>query len=238
MDKKNLPKHLGIIMDGNGRWAKKRGLIRSKGHKKGAENLESLLEYIFKLGIKYVSIYAFSCENFKRDSVEVNYLMDLFVKMFTIKKKLFIKNNIKVLFSGRRDNLRDDVLLALSNLEIETSKLDGGVLNICLNYGGRQEIVDMVKKISTMVVDKIITIDDINEELINRNMYQSLPDVDFVIRTSGEERISNFMLWQSSYAEYYFPLTLFPDFDCKEFDKAIVEYQKRNRRFGGIDEKE
>ena len=238
MDKKNLPKHLGIIMDGNGRWAKKRGLIRSKGHKKGAENLESLLEYIFKLGIKYVSIYAFSCENFKRDSVEVNYLMDLFVKMFTIKKKLFIKNNIKVLFSGRRDNLRDDVLLALSNLEIETSKLDGGVLNICLNYGGRQEIVDMVKKISTMVVDEIITIDDINEELINRNMYQSLPDVDFVIRTSGEERISNFMLWQSSYAEYYFPLTLFPDFDCKEFDKAIVEYQKRNRRFGGIDEKE
>ncbi len=233
----NLPTHIGIIMDGNGRWAKNRGLVRSLGHKKGAENLEKLLEHIFNLGIKYVSVYAFSTENFKRDSAEVNYLMDLFVKMFTVKKKIFIKNNLKVLFSGRRNNLRDDVSKAIENLEKETKNLTSGILNICLNYGGRQEIVDMVKKISTMAVDKKINIDDIDEKLVNKCMYQDLPNIDFVIRTSGEQRISNFMLWQSSYAEYYFPLTLFPDFNTEEFDKAIIEYQKRNRRFGGINEK-
>ena len=237
MNLNNLPNHIGIIMDGNGRWANKRGLPRSLGHKKGAENLEKLLDYIFHIGIKYVSIYAFSCENFKRDSNEVNYLMDLFVKMFTIKKAIFIRNNLKVVFSGRRNNLREDVLQALESLENETRNLTGGILNICLNYGGRQEIVDMVKKISTLVVDKKIDIDAISEELVSKNMYQDLPDIDFVIRTSGEERISNFMLWQSSYAEYYFPLTLFPDFDKSELDKAIIEYQKRNRRFGGLNEK-
>ncbi len=236
MDKDKLPKHVGIIMDGNGRWAKKRGLIRSLGHKKGAENLEKLLDYIFNIGIKYVSIYAFSTENFKRDSDEVNYLMDLFVKMFTSKKKIFIKNNLKVLFSGRRDNLRDDVREALVNLEESTKDFSNGTLNICLNYGGRCEIVDMVKKVSKMVVENKININDIDEELISKNMYQDLPDVDFVIRTSGELRISNFMLWQSSYAEYYFPTTLFPDFDSKEFDKALLEFQNRNRRFGGVNE--
>ena len=229
----NLPNHVGIIMDGNGRWAKKRGLSRSLGHKAGADKLEKILDYIYNLGIRYVSIYAFSTENFKRDIEEVNYLMDLFVKMFTKKKKIFIKNGLKVLFSGRRDNLRKDVLNSLINLEEETKNLQKGVLNICLNYGGRGEIVDALKKISTLIVDKKIEIENINEELVSKYMYQSLPDLDLVIRTSGEIRTSNFMLWQSSYAEYYFTDTLFPDFDNIEFDKALVEYQKRNRRFGG-----
>ena len=233
MDMNNLPKHVGIIMDGNGRWAKNRGLARSFGHKKGAENLEKLLEHIYHLGIKYVSIYAFSTENFKRDENEVNYLMDLFVKMFSKKKKVFIKNELKVLFSGRRDNLRDDVKEAIDNLEKETQNMKNGVLNICLNYGGRGEIVDMVKKILGDVKENKLDVSSINEEIVNKYMYQDLPDLDFVIRTSGEQRISNFMLWQASYAEYYFPETLFPDFNNDEFDKAIIEYQKRSRRFGG-----
>ncbi len=233
MDDKKIPNHVGIIMDGNGRWAKKRGLVRSLGHKAGADNLEKLLEHIYNLGIKYVSIYAFSTENFKREEKEVNYLMDLFIKVFSTKKKIFIQNELKVIFSGRRDNLRDDVRESLENLEATTANFTRGILNICLNYGGRSEIVDMTKKIATDIINNKISIDDINEELVNKYMYQELPNLDFVIRTSGEQRISNFMLWQSSYAEYYFPETLFPDFDANEFDKALLEYQNRNRRFGG-----
>ena len=227
-----LPNHVGIIMDGNGRWAQKRGLKRSMGHKAGAENLEELLDHIYNLGIKYVSVYAFSTENFKREKREVDYLMDLFVKMFTSKKKIFIKNELKVLFSGRRDNLRDDVRDSIIKLEEATKDLTRGVFNICLNYGGRYEIVDMTKKIASLVKEKKIDINSINEDLVNKYMYQELPPLDFVIRTSGEKRVSNFMLWQASYAEYYFPDTLFPDFNPDEFDKAIKEYQNRQRRFG------
>ena len=159
--------------------------------------------------------------------------MDLFVKMFSAKKKIFIKNELKVLFSGRRDNLREDVRESIEKLEKVTSKFTRGTLNICLNYGGRYEIIDMTKKIASLVKEDKISVSDIDEELVNNNMYQSLPPLDFVIRTSGEQRISNFMLWQSSYAEYYFPEVLFPDFDPKEFDKAMDEYNRRNRRFGG-----
>lgn len=228
-----LPNHVGIIMDGNGRWATKRGLKRSIGHKFGADNLEKLIEHIFKLGIKYVSVYAFSTENFKRSDEEVNYLMDLFVKMFSKKEKIFINNQIKVLFSGTKDNLRTDVIESMERLSTNTSMFKDHIFNICLNYGGRYEICDMVKKITKKVMRGEILVNDINEDLVSKNMYQELPDVDFVIRTSGEIRISNFMLWQSSYAEYYFTDTLFPDFNAKEFDKALLEYQKRNRRFGG-----
>ena len=228
----NLPTHVGIIMDGNGRWAKKRGLKRSLGHKAGSETLEKLLKHVYDLGIKYVSIYAFSTENFKREKEEVDYLMDLFVKLFTVKKKLFIRDELRVIFSGRRDNLRDDVRKGMEKLEEATKDFTRGTLNICLNYGGRYEIVDMTKKLVKMALNNEINVDDINEELVNKYMYQNLPPLDFVIRTSGEQRISNFMLWQSSYAEYYFPETLFPDFDGQEFDKALEEYQRRNRRFG------
>ena len=234
MNDKLLPKHIGIIMDGNGRWAKKRGLKRSFGHKKGADNLERLLKHIFNLGIKYVSVYAFSTENFNRDPEEVNYLMDLFVKYFTKKKKIFVDEQLKVVFSGSKNKLRDDVISGMKELEDATKDFDRGVFNICLNYGGRLEIVDAIKTISKEVVDGKLKIDDINEELVSHYMYKDLPDLDFVIRTSGEQRISNFMLWQSSYAEYYFPTTLFPDFNEKEFDKALEEYKNRNRRFGGV----
>ena len=233
MNEERLPNHVGIILDGNGRWAKNHGLNRSLGHKKGAENLQKIIKHVFSLGIKYLSVYAFSTENFKRDKKEVNYLMDLFVKMFTEKKKIFVKNGIKVLFSGRRDNLREDVRNSLENLEEATSQFTEHVFNICLNYGGRCEIVDMTKKIIQKVENGEINVQDIDENLISHMMYQDLPDLDFVIRTSGEMRISNFMLWQSSYAEYYFPKVLFPDFNEEEFDKAIIEFQNRNRRFGG-----
>lgn len=229
-----LPKHVGIIMDGNGRWAKKRGLARSFGHKAGAANLEKLLKHIFKRGIPYVSVYAFSTENFNRSDDEVNYLMDLFVKYFNKKKSVFVKNGIRVLVSGSKENLRDDVLNGIKSLEEATSEFKNFTFNICLNYGGRLEIVDAIKKISKDIKSKKIKEEDVTEELVSHYMYQDLPDLDFVIRTSGEKRISNFMLWQSSYAEYYFPDTLFPDFDSKEFDKALLEFNKRNRRFGGV----
>ena len=230
----SLPNHIGIIMDGNGRWAEKRGKKRSMGHKAGADNLEKLLEHIFNLGIKYVSIYAFSTENFKRDKTEVDYLMNLFVKMFSVKKKIFIKNELRVLFSGRRDNLRSDVRESIEKLEEVTKGFTTGTLNICLNYGGRFEIIDMTKKIANLVKNNEVNIDEIDENLVNKYMYQELPPLDFVIRTSGEQRISNFMLWQGSYAEYFFPKTLFPDFNETEFDKALEEYNSRNRRFGGV----
>ena len=234
MNDNKLPIHVGIIMDGNGRWAKKRGLSRSIGHKMGAKNLKKLLKHIYKRNIKIVSIYAFSIENFKRDKKEVEYLMDLSIKFFTNELKTFMKENIKVLFSGRKDNLRVDVINAMNELEENTKNNNNGILNICFNYGGRLEIIDAIKKIASKINNNDITFDDITEDLVSENMYQTLPPLDFVIRTSGELRTSNFMIWESSYAEYYFPNTLFPDFDTKEFDKAIEEFQKRNRRFGGI----
>lgn len=229
-----LPKHVGIIMDGNGRWAKKRGLARSFGHKAGAANLEKLLKHIFQRGVPFVSVYAFSTENFNRSDEEVNYLMDLFVKYFNKKKSVFIKNKIRVIVSGSRNNLREDVIDGINSLEDSTKEFTHFTFNICLNYGGRLEIVDAIKKISQKIHNKEIKIDDVTEELVSHYMYQDLPDLDFVIRTSGEQRISNFMLWQSSYAEYYFPDTLFPDFGPKEFDKALEEFNRRNRRFGGV----
>ena len=233
MNENKLPNHIGIIMDGNGRWATKRGLPRSAGHRAGAQNLKKLCKHINKLGLNYLSLYAFSTENFKREASEVSYLMNLFIEMFTNDFKFLIEDNIKVLFSGRREGLPSNVIKAIKKLEEDSKNNTGTVLNICLNYGSQDEIVDMVKKISGEVKDGNIKIDDIDRELVNKNMYYELPPVDYVIRTSGEMRISNFMLWQSSYVEYYFPETLFPDFDGKEFDKAIEEFNKRHRRFGG-----
>ena len=234
MNDLNLPIHVGIIMDGNGRWAKKRGLARSLGHSAGAKNLKKLLRHIYKRGIKYVSVYAFSTENFKRSKEEVDYLMKLFIKMFKTNAKEFIKDKIKVVFSGSRNNLSEELNNAMDDLEEKTKDFENGIFNVCLNYGGRSEIIDATKKIAKLVKDGKLAIEDIDEEVLDNNMYNRLPDLDFVIRTSGEIRTSNFMPWQSTYAEYYFPDTLFPDFDEKQFDIAIEEYQKRSRRFGGV----
>jgi len=230
MSKLNIPNHIGIIMDGNGRWATKKGLSRSKGHLEGSKTLEKLALHANKIGVKYLSVYAFSTDNFKRDINEVNYLMNLFVKNFTKKLNVFLKNNVKVLFSGRKEPLRSDVLETMDNLSKKTENNTGTIFNICLNYGGQEEIIDCFKK---LVRDKV-NFDDLKREDLYKYMYQDLPPIDLVIRTSGEYRISNFMLYQSSYAEYYFPKILFPDFNENCLDEAILDYNRRDRRFGGV----
>ena len=237
MDYSNLkvPSHVAIILDGNGRWAKERGLTRSMGHDAGFTNLKNISKYILSKGIKVLSVYAFSTENLKRSKDEVDYLMNIFTSKFKSCIKDFNKENIKVIFSGRDKPLPNKVLKAMKELEEATKDNTKGILNICINYGGRSELVDTCKKIGKMVENKEISINDIDEELVSRNLYNDLPDVDLMIRTSGELRLSNFMLWQNSYAEFYFPKTYFPDFDEEEFDKAIIEYTKRDRRFGNID---
>ncbi len=228
-----IPNHLGIIVDGNGRWAKERNLPRSKGHDKGFKRLKEITSYGFDKGIKVISVYVFSTENFKRSNEEVNHLMDLFVTGFK-KDKFYLKENIKVIFSGKEDNLRQDVIDAMNTIKEETKNNTKGILNICLNYGGRDEIVTACKKFTEEVLNRKTNIDDLNEQNFSKYLYQDLPDIDFMIRTSGEERLSNFMLWQNSYAEFYFPKTYFPDFSKDEFDKALLVYTKRDRRFGNI----
>ncbi len=232
----NIPYHVGIILDGNGRWAKEKNLKRSEGHKAGYDNLKKLSIHILNTGVKVLSLYVFSTENFKRSEEEVGYLMNLIVKKFKSDAKYFVENNVKVIFSGRRENLRKDVLDAMDYISNLTKDNNKGILNICLNYGSRTEIVDMTKKIANMVKENKLNIDDINEEIVKENLYQNLPDIDFLIRTSGELRLSNFMLWQLSYSEFYFPDVYFPDFDEKEFDKALEVYSNRNRRFGGVED--
>ncbi len=228
-----IPKHVGIIVDGNGRWATKRGLPRSMGHKAGAENLKKICLYLDEIGVKYLSVYVFSTENFKRDNKEVDFLMDLFVKMFKSEFDEIIERGIKVVFSGRRNRLRKEVLEAMDYLEEATSENHNSCLNICLNYGGQSEIVDMTKKVCQMYKDGEISLDDIDVELVSKNLYNDLPPVDFLIRTSGELRLSNFMLYQASYAELYFPDIYFPDLTEKDIDEAMEEFNRRNRRFGG-----
>ncbi len=231
----NKLKHVAIIVDGNGRWAKERGLVRSAGHLEGSKNLEKLILHIAKnTDIEVLSLYVFSTENFKREEKEVSYLMDLFTKMFTRVKKKYLNENIKIVFSGSKDVLNKKVLDKMDELSDITKNNTGLIVNFCLNYGGRREIVDTTKKIAKQVQDKKINIDDITEDLFSKNLYNNLPDVDFLIRTSGEQRISNFLLWEISYAEFCFVDTYFPDFNAKEFDKTIEKYYKRDRRFGGI----
>lgn len=231
----NKINHLGIIVDGNGRWAKERGLSRSEGHRAGAETLKNIILYLNKENlVNYLSLYVFSTENFDRPKDEVNYLMELFLKWFKTVEKEYKKENIKVYFSGRKEYLKKEIVEAMNILEEKTKNNTGLVVNFCLSYGGRAEIVDATKKIAKMVVDNRIDIDDIDEKLFSQNLYHELPDVDFLIRTSGENRISNFMLWQISYAEFYFPKTYFPDFTIDELKKSFLEYEKRDRRFGKV----
>lgn len=227
--------HLAIIVDGNGRWATQRGKIRSEGHKEGSKTLEKLILHIARTtDIKVASFYVFSTENFKREEKEVSYLMKLFGLMFERVKEKYLKENIKIVFSGAEEGLNKQVLSKMKSLENETKDNTGLIVNFCLNYGGRREIVDTTKKLVEKVQKGELKKEEINEETFQKNLYNDLPDVDFLIRTSGEQRLSNFLLWEVSYAEFYFPDTYFPDFDEKEFDKAIEVYQNRDRRFGGV----
>lgn len=232
MEKLKIPYHVGIILDGNGRWATEKGLKRSEGHKAGFETLKILSKHVFTRGVKVLSVFAFSTENFNRTKDEVDYLMNLFLKGFKSSIKEFNKNNIKVVFSGRKEPLSDKVYKSMKSLEKETLNNTGGILNICLNYGGQTEIVDTTKKLINDVLDGKLKTEDITPEIFMKNLYNDLPPIDFLISTSGEIRISNFMLFSLAYAEMYFPLTYFPDFKEDEFEKALEEYTKRDRRFG------
>lgn len=227
-----IPKHVGIIMDGNGRWAKMRGKKRSFGHLEGSKTLENIALYAIECGIQVLSVYAFSTDNFKRSKEEVDYLMNLFITMFNKKMKKIKDNDIKVIFSGRREPLREDVLASMDKIVEETKNNKRGILNICLNYGGQEEIVDATKKIVELVNKGELNINDIDKNSFYRYLYNNLPPLDLLIRTSGEYRLSNFMPYQSTYSEFYFTNTLFPDFNNQEFDKAIESYSNRDRRFG------
>lgn len=224
-----IPTHVAIIVDGNGRWAEERGLSRLKGHDAGFDNLRELVRYVMSRGIKVLSLYVFSTENFKRAKEEVGHLMDLFVLMYKKELKTFMQENIKVVFSGRDDPLPKSVIKARDELVEATKNNTGGIVNFCMNYGGRAEIMDAVKKIVHSGAD----VNNLTDDDFRHYLYQDLPDIDLMIRTSGELRLSNFLLWQNSYAEFYFPKTKFPDFHAAEFDQAIIEYTSRDRRFGG-----
>lgn len=232
-----VPNHVAIIMDGNGRWAEKRGMKRTKGHQMGAKALKRVSEYVYDKKISVLSVFAFSTENWKRDKEEVDYLMDLFLKSFKDNFDTVKQKGVKVVFSGIKDKLSDKVIKAMEKMSEETKDNKNGIFNICLNYGGQDEIINATKKISKDVKDGVINCDDITPSLFNKYLFNDLPPIDLLIRTSGEYRISNFMLWQMAYAELYFTDTLWPDFDEKEMDKALLAYNKRDRRFGGITKK-
>ena len=230
----NIPNHVGLIMDGNGRWATKRGLDRSEGHKAGCDAFENISCYIFDKGVKYLSVYAFSTDNFKRPEKEVNFLMNLFVKVFSKKIKKILDRDVRIVFSGRKENLRSDVIKSIEKMEEKTKDNKSGTLNVCLNYGSQEEIVDGIKRLFKDIDEKKFSINDLDKESFYKYMYKDLPPIDLMIRTSGEQRLSNFMLYQLTYSELYFTDTLFPDFDEKEFDKALDAYNNRDRRFGKV----
>ena len=233
----NKLNHLGIIMDGNGRWAKLRGMNRSLGHREGANTLKKIIPVVKDLGISYLSVYAFSSENFKRSDDEVGFLMNLFIELFNKEMNNLIKEDVKIIFSGRRDLLSSKVLSAMDSIVLKSKDNTGLVVNILLNYSGENEVVDMTKSISNLVKNGDVDIDDIDINLVYSNLYHNLGPLDLVIRTGGDTRLSNFMMLQSSYSEFYFTNVLFPDFLEDEVVKAVEVFNKRERKFGGVDEK-
>ena len=223
-----IPNHVAIIMDGNGRWATKRGMPRNIGHKKGAQRLLKVVEYALELNIKFLTVYAFSTENWKRPEAEVKYLMDLPFAFFGEIERKFKSKNIKVKVVGFRDGLPEKLIKKINEVEENTKNNDGMTFSIAFNYGSQDEIVDAV---NYLVDNKI----NINKSTF-KNYFTSkdLPDVDLLIRTSGEQRISNFLLWQLAYSELHFTKTLWPDYSKKEFVSAIEDYSNRDRRYGGL----
>jgi len=225
----DLPVHVGIIMDGNGRWAKRRGLPRIEGHRKGAEVTEKIVIAASRLGIKYLSLYAFSTENWKRPKEEVEFLFHLMYEYVKSKLQLFLDNNVSFRAMGRLHQLPEYLQEGFKEIEEKTRHCTGMTAVFAVNYGGRQEIIDAVNR-ALKAGEK-----EINEEVIRRYLYiPELPDLDLLIRTSGELRISNFLIWQSAYTELWFTKTLWPDFTEEEFLSAIEDYKKRERRFGGL----
>ncbi|PID68333.1 MAG: di-trans,poly-cis-decaprenylcistransferase [Flavobacteriia bacterium] len=234
---KKLPNHVAVIMDGNGRWAKQKGKVRIFGHKNGVESVRQTIEIAAEIGIKVLTLYAFSSENWNRPKTEVDALMNLLISSLKNELPQLQKNNIKLQAIGSLNKLPDKAIKGLEYVMEQTSSNDHMIVNLALSYGSRNEILDAVKQISKKVVNNELEIENIDEKTINNHLYTfSLPDVDLMIRTSGEQRISNFLLWQSAYAEFYFTETLWPDFRKKDFIKAIEVYQKRERRYGKTSE--
>lgn len=236
-DKQKIPHHVAVIMDGNGRWAKKKGKMRIFGHKNGVQAVREIIEAAAEIGVKVLTLYAFSSENWSRPKKEVDTLMSLLAASLKKEFKSLQKNNIQLRAIGDLNNLPNKARKELEEVIKKTLNNDRMILNLALSYGSRAEIVNAVKSISKKVVNNELNIENIDEKTINNHLYTfSLPDVDFLIRTSGEQRISNFLLWQIAYAELYFTNTLWPDFKKQNFYDAISEYQKRERRYGKTSE--
>ena len=231
----NFPKHVAIIMDGNGRWAKKIGKKRVFGHKNGTNSVRECIDASIKIGVKNLTLFVFSTENWNRPKLEVNALMDLLAYTLEKEKDSLIKNNIKVNVIGDLESLENEPKTKLKDIISSTTDNDKLNLNLAISYGSRQEILNAFKELSNKVKNNIISIKNIDEKIINEHLYtRNLPNVDLLIRTGGEKRVSNFLLWQIAYAEMYFTEILWPDFKKKDFLDAVVNYQNRERRFGKI----
>ncbi len=229
-----LPRHIAIIMDGNGRWAKKRGLPRTAGHSAGSKTFKDIARYANKIGIKYLTVYAFSTENWKRPKDEVDNIMNI-LREYLKDAKNFKDENISMQFIGNIDVLPDDLKELIANCEEESKDATGMHLNIALNYGGRDELVHAVQGIAREVAEGRVECSEITEQLISERLYtKGQPDPDFIIRPSGEFRLSNYLIWQSAYAEFWFSDVLWPDFSPRHLEKAIDDFNLRNRRFGGV----
>ena len=235
---RKIPEHIGIIMDGNGRWAKLRGLPRSEGHKAGANVFRKICEYAGEIGVKYITFYAFSTENWRRPPEEVNALMNLFRDYLDEAEERQEENKqkgMRIHFIGHREGVPMDIISRFETTERDSKDADKIDVNIAINYGGRLEIVDAVKKIAQKVKDGEINPEDITEQDISDNIYTAgQADPDLIIRPSGEYRLSNFLIWQSAYSEFWFSDILWPDFTEADLDKAIDDFNNRNRRFGGV----
>lgn len=238
LDMERIPGHIAIIMDGNGRWAKEKGMPRVAGHKAGVETIRTIVKASDKLGVKVLTVYAFSTENWSRPLEEVNALMDLLVVYLNNEVKELHENNVKINAIGNLNGLPDKAHKKLLESMAKTGDNTGLILNLALNYGGRHEITNGVKKIAEKVKNGELDVENIDEALIGNHLYTAgLPDPDLMIRTSGELRLSNYLLWQLAYSEFYFTDLYWPDFDESALKEAIWVYQNRDRRFGGIKEK-
>ena len=236
IDKRRIPQHIAIIMDGNGRWATKKGLPRSFGHNKGVSVLKEIIKASKNLGCRVLTVFAFSTENWVRPSKEVDYLINLFGKVLRKEIDEIHAESIKIKFIGDLSPFPETLKLILQSAESRTQNNQDFILNVCVNYGGRQEIVKVAKEIALKSFNGEIKASEVNEELFNSELLtKGLKDPELLIRTSGEKRISNFLLWQLAYSEIYITDVLWPDFNEVEFLKAIIDYQSRNRRFGGIE---
>lgn len=238
IDYNNLPKHIGVIMDGNGRWATRRGLPRSAGHSAGAETLKKIVTECNKMGVGYITVYAFSTENWSRPKAEVDFLMNLLLDYLRNAEKTLAGENVVIRAIGSRAELTEEIRQQIVKTEEFTKNNDGIVMNIALNYGGREEIVSAVKAVCDDVKSGKLNTQEITEKVFSDYLYTGgQPDIDLLIRTSGEQRLSNFLLWQNSYSEMWFTNKLWPDFSTKDLHQAIIDFQGRGRRFGGVKSK-